>query len=67
MSFVERLDCQHDRRSADIQLRHLVAFSADQYASSLMKCECNSRPRCGTQGIWRFAAHMQTTPDGLQL
>jgi hypothetical protein len=41
-SFVERLDRQHDRRSADIQLRCPNTFPADQYASGLTKGECNS-------------------------
>jgi hypothetical protein len=53
--FVEHLDRQHDHRSADIQLRYLVTFSVNQYASSSTKRECNSRPRCGTQGSLRLA------------
>ena len=58
-SFVERLDRQHDRWSADTQLRCPPTFSADQYASRLTKRECNSTtlwnvgemPTC--QSLWR--------------
>lgn len=54
--FVEHLDRQRDYRRADNQLRLTITPPTNQCASTLMKCKCNSTPRCGTQGSWRAAA-----------
>jgi len=62
-NFAEHFDDQHDRRSADTQLRYLVIFPANSCAPALTFYECNSMLRRETQMSWRLRSRLEPVPD----